>query len=61
MTLLEKLRVVFLTVKRSSENCLCNKEHDHTDSTSLKDKQATISHYVHGQGQTSTDERLSGR
>ena len=36
-------------------------EHDHTDSTSLEDKQATISHNVHGQGQTSTDERLSGR
>ena len=44
--MLEKFRVVFLTVKWKSENCTM-KEHDHAGSPNLKDKQATISHNVH--------------
>ena len=55
MEMLEKFRVVFLTVKWKSENCTM-KEHDHAGSPNLKDKQATISHNVHSWGQTSKEQ-----
>ena len=57
--MLEKLLVVFLTVKCPSENCLYNGTmDDNIDSPNLEDKQATISHDVHGRGQTSTEDKL---
>ena len=55
MAMLEKLQVLFLTVKCPSENCTM-KEDDHGDSPNLEDKQATITQNVHRQGQTTKEQ-----